>query len=77
MKWAAIIVGVLLIVLAILYFITPANSLPAFLPGHDPASSAHHMKHGIASLLLGLACFAYVWFQGGKKSPQKEEKSAE
>jgi len=77
MKWAAIIVGVLLVILAIIYLITPASGLPSFLPGYDAASSAHHMKHGIASLLLGLACFAYVWFQGGKKSPQKEEKAAE
>jgi hypothetical protein len=25
--------------------------------GHDPGSSTHHIKHGIAAFLLGIACF--------------------
>ncbi len=55
----AVIVGVLLIVVAIVYFVTPEQSLPSFFPGHASASSAeanhHHTKHGIAALIVALA----------------------
>jgi uncharacterized membrane protein len=66
------IVGVLLIVVAIIYFVTPEHSLPSFFPGHTSPSSAeanhHHSKHGIAALILALACFAFAWFQTGPKT---------
>jgi Na+/H+ antiporter NhaD/arsenite permease-like protein len=68
----AVIVGVLLIVVAVVYFVTPEKSLPSFFPGHASASSAegnhHHTKHGIAALIVALACFAFAWFQTGPKA---------
>ncbi len=68
----AVIVGVLLIVVAIVYFVTPEKSLPSFFPGHASASSAeanhHHSKHGIAALIVALALFAFAWFQTGPKT---------
>lgn len=68
----AVIVGVVLIVLAVVYFVTPAHSLPSFFPGHASATSAeanhHHTKHGLAALIVALACFAFAWFQTGPKS---------
>lgn len=68
----AVIVGVLLIVVAIIYFVTPEKSLPSFFPGHASASSAeanhHHSKHGIAALVVALALFAFAWFQTGPKA---------
>jgi uncharacterized membrane protein HdeD (DUF308 family) len=63
----AIVVGVLLILLGLVYFVEPAKSLPGFLPGHEAGSAHHHVKHGIAALFLGLACLVYAWFQTGKK----------
>jgi uncharacterized membrane protein HdeD (DUF308 family) len=63
----AIFVGVVLIVVAIVYFAEPAKSLPGFFPGHQAGSSHHHAKHGIASLLLGLACLVFAWFRTGPK----------
>ena len=65
--WLAMIAGAVLIVLAIVYWALPAKSLPSWLPGHESGSSHHHIKHGIAAFLLGLACFAYAWFQTGPK----------
>lgn len=69
----AVLVGVLLIAVAIIYFTTPEHSLPSFFPGHTSASSAeanhHHTKHGIAALVVALACFAFAWFQSGPKTP--------
>ena len=64
---AATVVGVILIIIAIVYFVEPAKSLPSFFPGHEAGSSHHHVKHGIAALALGLACLAFAWFQTGPK----------
>jgi hypothetical protein len=65
----AALAGVALLVLSVVYFVEPAKSLPFpdFL-GHEAASNHHHVKHGIAALLLGLACFAFAWFQSGPRS---------
>jgi uncharacterized membrane protein HdeD (DUF308 family) len=63
----AIVVGVLLILVGLVYFIEPAKSLPGFFPGHEAGSAHHHVKHGIAALFVGLACLVYAWFQTGKK----------
>jgi hypothetical protein len=61
----AIVVGVALIVVAAVYWAEPAKSLPAFFPGHQAGSSHHHVKHGIASFLVGLACLVFAWFNTG------------
>jgi uncharacterized RDD family membrane protein YckC len=65
----AAVAGAALLVLAVVYFAEPAKSLPLpnFL-GHEAGSTHHHVKHGIAALLLGLACFAFAWFQSGPRS---------
>ena len=68
----AVLVGVLLIVVACIYFAEPAKSLPGFFPGHNPALIRHHYTHGVATLVLGLVAIAFAWFQSGKKSPKEE-----
>jgi len=62
---AAAVVGVVLIVLAVVYWVEPARSLPSFFPGHQAGSSHVHFKHGLACLLVGLACLVFVWFRTG------------
>jgi Na+/H+ antiporter NhaD/arsenite permease-like protein len=73
----AVVLGILLIVVAIVYFATPEHSLPSFFPGHSSASSAeanhHHTKHGIAALVVALALFAFAWFQTGPKTRAASE----
>jgi len=64
----AVLAAVLLIVIAIVYWVEPAKSLPGFFPGHEAGSGHHHVKHGIASFLVGLACLVYAWFQTGTRS---------
>lgn len=64
----AAIAGVILIVIAIVYFAEPAHSLPGFFPGHEAGSNHHHTKHGIAALVVGLAAFVLAWF---KSAPTK------
>jgi amino acid permease len=64
---AAIVVGVLLLAVAIIYWVEPAGSLPSFFPGHESGSNDHHIKHGIAALVLALGCFAFAWFRSGPR----------
>ncbi len=63
----AIVLGIALVVVAVVYWAEPAKSLPSFFPGREAGSNHHHVKHGIASLLVGLACFAFAWFNTGPK----------
>jgi hypothetical protein len=67
----ALILGVVLIVVAAIYFVEPEHSLPSFFPGHSSATSAeanhHHAKHGIAAVVVALACFVFAWFQTGPR----------
>ena len=68
----AVILGVVLVIVAIVYFVEPAHSLPSFFPGHvsagDKEAGHHHGKHGIAALVVALGCFAFAWFQSGPTS---------
>ncbi len=73
----AVIVGIALIIAGVLYFITPARFLPSFFPGYDRALMTHHYKHGIGSVLLGIACFIFAWFQSGKKKAPESVKEEE
>jgi hypothetical protein len=63
----AVLVGLVLIAIAIVYWAEPAKSLPGFFPGHQAGSSHHHVKHGIAAFLIGVASFAFAWFRTGPK----------
>jgi uncharacterized membrane protein HdeD (DUF308 family) len=67
---AAIVLGIALVAIGVVYFAEPAKSLPSFFPGHQAGSAHHHVKHGIAAVLVGLAAFVFAWFNSGpKKTP--------
>ncbi|HSW97877.1 MAG TPA: hypothetical protein VLF89_08685 [Candidatus Saccharimonadales bacterium] len=68
----AIILGLVLIIAGVVYFLEPARYLPSFFPGYDRSLMAHHYKHGIGSVLLGIACLIFAWFQSGKKKASTE-----
>jgi hypothetical protein len=65
---AAVVLGIILIGVSLIYFLEPAKSLPFpdFL-GHESGSNHHHVKHGIAALLLGIGCFVFAWFRSGPR----------
>ena len=67
----AILLGIALIAIAIVYWAEPARSLPSFFPGHQAGSGHHHTKHGIASFLVGLACLVFAWFNTGGDRPSR------
>ena len=61
----AVVLGIVFLAIAVIYFVEPASSLPSFFPGHEAGSSHHHTKHGIAALVVALGLFAYAWFATG------------
>ena len=69
---AAVILGIALIVLAIVYWAEPAGSLPSLMPGHEAGSTHHHVKHGIAAFLLGVVLLVFAWFQSGGDSRKRQ-----
>ena len=67
----AVIVGLVFLAIAIVYWTTGAASLPSFFPGHEPGSSHIHFKHGLAAAVLAAACFVFAWFQSGEDPGQR------
>ena len=67
----SVILGVALIVVAIVYWAEPAGSLPSWFPGHEAGSGHHHVKHGIAAFLLGVALLIFAWFQTGRSDTEQ------
>ena len=58
--------GIVFIAVALMYWLTPAGSLPAFFPGFEAGSSHVHVRHALGSLLLALGLFAFAWFQSAR-----------
>jgi hypothetical protein len=61
------LIGLVFLALAVYYWLTPADSLPAFLPGYEAGVDRIHYKHGLGALILALALFAFAWFQSAPK----------
>jgi uncharacterized membrane protein HdeD (DUF308 family) len=62
------LIGIALIAVGVIYIAQNEHDIPSFFPGHvSHASSHHHVKHGIAAILLGLACLAFAWFRSGPR----------
>jgi hypothetical protein len=59
------ILGLVFVAIALVYWLTPAGGLPAFLPGFEAGSDHVHLTHALGSLVVALALFAVaiVWFQ--------------
>ncbi len=65
---AAVVLGLIFLALAALYWLTPAGGLPAFLPGFRAGSTAIHVKHAVGMLVIGLALLAFAWFRSRSQS---------
>ena len=61
------LLGLVFLALAVLYWLTPAGDLPSFLPGFEAGVARVHYKHGLGSLIVALALFAFAWFQSAPK----------
>lgn len=62
----AVILGIVLMIVGVIYCVDTASALPSFFPGHQSATTHHHhIKHGIAAFVLGIGCLVFAWFQTG------------
>lgn len=62
MKLVLTLLGVVLLVIAAVYFLVPSDQLPGFFPGHEEGVARMHYKHGVVSGVLGLILIgAGVW----------------
>ncbi len=64
------IVGILLVILAVIYMVTAAGSLPSFIPGHINGSTGHHPLRAGVALVVGLVLLGGAWWlgMGGRKA---------
>ena len=65
MKLLLSLLGVLLLIVAAIYFVLPADQLPSFFPGHENVARMRY-KHGIASGVVGIILLAAGVWMGRK-----------
>ena len=65
---AAALLGVVCVVMACIYWLTPASGLPSFVPGYSANLDRIHVTHGIVALIVGLGLFGVAWFAKAQKT---------
>jgi hypothetical protein len=68
MRNAATVLGLVLAVIAVVYWVVPAGSLPGFFPGFEAGGTRVHVKHGIAAAVVAVVVFAFAWYAGRSRS---------
>ena len=62
MKLVLTVLGIILLIVAAVYFVMPADQLPGFFPGHEAGVDRIHAKHGVVAGVAGLVLLAAgVW----------------
>jgi hypothetical protein len=64
MKLVLTLLGVILLVIAAVYFLVPADQLPGFFPGHEAGAARVHVKHGIVAGVIGIILIGVGTFMG-------------
>jgi hypothetical protein len=67
MKLILTALGVVLLVVAAVYFLTPADQLPGFFPGHEAGVTHVHTKHGVVAGVAGLVLLAAGTWMGRRR----------
>jgi hypothetical protein len=68
MRTIAIVLGLIFAIIAIVYWVLPAGSLPAFFPGFEAGGARIHVKHGVAAAVVALILFGYAWYAGRSRA---------
>ncbi len=63
MKLILTLLGVVLLIIAGVYFLVPADQLPGFFPGHEAVARMHY-KHGIAAGVVGVVLIVLAGWMG-------------
>jgi len=64
MKLILSLIGVVLLIVAAVYFVMPADQLPSFMPGHEAGVMRAHTKHGLVTGVVGLVLLVAGWWTG-------------
>jgi hypothetical protein len=64
MKMIAYVLAIICVIVAVMYFVMPAGSLPAFMPGYQAGSDHVHKTHAIAAAAAAVILFLIGWFGG-------------
>jgi amino acid permease len=56
------VVALVFIVVAVIYLVEPAKSLPSFIPGHIAGSSGHHPLKATGCIVVGVVFAVGAWF---------------
>ena len=64
MKLVLTLLGVVLLVIAAVYFLVPADQLPGFFPGHEAGVARVHVTHGVVAGVIGIIFIVVGTFTG-------------
>ena len=64
MRMIAYLLAIICLIVAVVYFLMPAGSLPAFMPGYEAGSAHIHMKHAVIAVVAAVVLFLIGWFVG-------------
>ena len=64
MKLVLSLLGVVLLVVAAVYFVMPTDQLPSFFPGYAAGDAHMHTKHGMVAGVVGLVLLGAGVFTG-------------
>jgi hypothetical protein len=67
MRLIAYLLGIVCVVVAVMYFVMPAGSLPTFVPGYEAGSTHIHLKHAIAAVGAAVILFLIGLFAGRRR----------
>ncbi|CAN5688091.1 hypothetical protein BH11PAT2_BH11PAT2_04200 [soil metagenome] len=67
MVWGSVILGVVLLAIAVVYWTHTAGTLPHFFPGYVADATNTHFKHGLGALILSIGLFIFAWFKSAPK----------
>lgn len=61
MKMLAYLLAIICVIVAVVYYVTPAGSLPTFMPGYADGSAHIHVTHAIAAAVATVILFLIGW----------------
>lgn len=64
---ALVVLGVVVGIVAVIYFVEPAHKLPSFFPGHTPHGTKARVKHGVAAAVVAALLLVGAWLSAGRK----------
>jgi hypothetical protein len=63
-----VILAILSVVVAVVYFTKTAGNLPHFYPGYAKGSAHKHLKHGVVFTGLAVVLLLGAWMASGNKA---------